>query len=234
MSPASKRHTEGLRRILVINPNTNSQVTDRVRELATRHSGPTLQFDVINPDHGPVSIETESDKQLAEKQILSLMAHHATSCYDAYVFACFDDLALQAARKMVQVPVIGCCEAGIAAARAVSPCLAIVTTFDAALPGIRSMMQRYGAGHLATARAAGIGVAEAARHEPKASERILLAVQAAVREDAAQVILLASGGLAGLADDLTRRAGVPVVDSVEAALRVAAQVERPSSAPADL
>ena len=124
--------------------------------------------------------------------------------------------------------------AGIAAARAISPSLAIVTTFEAALPGIRSMMQRYGAGPLATARAAGIGVDEAARLEPDASERISRAIEACVREDKAQVVLLASGGLTGLAADLTQRTGVPVVDAVEAALRVAAQVTPVSQVPANL
>lgn len=232
MTHATKGHVEGLRRILVINPNTNSLVTDRVRELAARHSGPTLQFDVVNPDHGPFSIETDADKKEAEQQVLKLVEHHPANQYDAYVLACFDDLALQATRERVEAPVIGCCEAGIAAARAISPSLAIVTTFDAALPGIRSMMQRYGAGRLATARAAGVGVAEAARHEPQTSDRILRAVEASIQEDAARVILLASGGLAGLATDLAHRAGVPVVDSVEAALCAAAQVARPSTASA--
>jgi allantoin racemase len=84
-------------------------------------------------------------------------------------------------------------------------------------------MQRYGAGPLATARAAGIGVDEAARLEPEANERILRAIEASVEKDKARVILLASGGMAGLASDLTHRAGVPVVDAVEAALTVAAE-----------
>lgn len=234
MSHERKKHTGGLRRILVINPNTNPLVTDRVRQLADRHSGPLLQFDVINPDQGPFSIETDSDKRFAEKQVLKLIDHQAMRCHDAYVLACFDDLALEAARKRVESPVIGCCEAGIAAARAISPSLAIITTFDAALPGIRSLMQRYGAGHLATARAAGIGVDEAARLEPQTRERICLAVEASVREDKAQAVLLASGGLTGLSDYLTHRIGVPVVDAVEAALCTAAQIVRASIATADL
>ncbi len=233
MSDRSQARPAGLRRILVINPNTNSRVTDRVRKLADRHCGPLLQFDVINPDRGPFSIETDSDKAQAEEQVLQLMVHQAKRGHDAYVLACFDDLALQAAREMVGMPVIGCCEAGIAAARAVSPSLAIVTTFDAALPGIRSLMQRYGAGPLATVRAAGIGVDEAARLEPQANERILRTIEASVEKDKAKVILLASGAMAGLASDLSHRAGVPVVDAVEAALTVAAAAAQCSKASAE-
>ena len=75
---------------------------------------------------------------------------------------------------------------------------------------------------------------EAARLEPDASERISRAIEACVREDKAQVVLLASGGLTGLAADLTQRTGVPVVDAVEAALGVDARVTRLSQVPADL
>jgi Asp/Glu/hydantoin racemase len=50
------------------------------------------------------------------------------------------------------------------------------------------------------------------------------AVHDAVRTDNAGVILLASGGLAGQSERIEREAGVPVIDSVEAALRSAAQI----------
>jgi len=211
-------------RVLVINPNTNPLVTARVREVAQRYAHAHLHFEVVNPASGPFSIESDEDKRVAERHALDLMAQARLQSYDAYVLACFDDLALQAARGMLAVPVLGCCEAGIAAARLVSPALAIVTTVSAALPGIRIMMRRYGAGDLATVRAAEVGVDEAARSEPDTQARLLDAVSAAVRSDGAQVILLASGGLTGQAERISRQAGVPVVDAVEAALRQAARL----------
>jgi allantoin racemase len=147
------------------------------------------------------------------------------------VLACFDDLALQAARQMVAVPVIGCCQAGIEAAHAVSPALAIVTTVGAAVPGIDRMMKRYGAGDRATVRAAGIGVDDAARAQPQTQTRLRQTIAQAIAEDGAEVILLASGGLTGQADRIGAEAGVPVIDAVEAALRQAVRVCGPRSAP---
>jgi allantoin racemase len=212
------------RRVLVINPNTNPLVTARVREVCQHYEGPQLHFEVINPESGPFSIVSDEDKKQAEVNALALIRQRMPQHHDAYVLACFDDLALPAARDMVSVPVIGCCEAGIAAARAVSPALAIVTTVAAALPGIRAMMRRYGAGELATLRAAGVGVDEAARSEPGAHARLMRAVEASVQEDGARVVLLASGGLTGQAERIAREAGVPVIDAVEAALRRAGGV----------
>jgi allantoin racemase len=212
------------RRVLVINPNTNPLVTTRVMAVCERYANSRLQFDVVNPTSGPFSIESDADKREAEAQVVRLMSERASEGHDAYVLACFDDLGLAAARQIVPRPVIGCCEAGISAARAVSPALAIVTTVTAALPGIRSMMQRYGAGEQATVRAAGVGVDEAARAQPDVQARLTRAIEDAVQVDGAQVILLASGGLTGQAAVFGRDAGVPVIDAVEAALCEAAQV----------
>lgn len=212
------------RRVLVINPNTNPLVTARVREVGQRYEGVQLHFEVINPESGPFSIVSDEDKEQAAANALALIRQRMPQRHDAYVLACFDDLALQAARHLVSVPVVGCCEAGIAAARAVSPAFAIVTTVAAALPGIRTMMRRYGAGDLASVRAAGVGVDEAARAEPGAHARLMRAVQASVQDDGARAVLLASGGLTGQAERIALEAGVPVIDAVEAALRRAGGV----------
>ena len=220
------------RRILVVNPNTNPLVTSRVRAMADRCESAGVTFEVINPAAGPFSIESESDKRQAEVEVLNLIGSKAYLDYDAYVLACFDDLALQAVRQMVAVPVVGCCQAGIEAARAVSPALAIVTTVDAAVPGIDRMMKRYGAGDLASVRAAGIGVDDAARAQPQAQARLQQAIAQAIAQDGAQVILLASGGLTGQADRIGAQAGVPVIDAVEAALRQAVRVCAQGSVPA--
>ena len=60
---------------------------------------------------------------------LALVAQRrATEHHDAYVTACFDDLALQALRARMPEPVVGTCEAGIDAARTLTPRFVIVTT----------------------------------------------------------------------------------------------------------
>jgi Asp/Glu/hydantoin racemase len=60
--------------------------------------------------------------------------------------------------------------------------------------------------------------------KPDTHECLMQAVYGAVLTDKAAVILLASGGLAGQSERIEREAGVPVIDSVEAALRSAAQI----------
>lgn len=217
-------HAAGsLQQVLVVNPNTNPVVTRRVRAAAAGFESPALRMEVVNPPQGPHSIETAVEREQAERETLALIGSRAATGYDAYVLACFDDLALAGARALVSVPVVGTCEAALAAAHALSPRFAVVTTFDAAVPGIRALMQRHGAGPLATVRAAGIGVAEAASAGEEAMRRLIDTARAAVAEDGAEAILLASGGLTGLGPTLSVALGLPVVDGVAAAIAAAVQ-----------
>jgi allantoin racemase len=207
------------RRVLVVNPNTNPAVTALVAQACSPFSNADLRFDVVNPPQGPFSIENAAQREEAERQVLALVAQRrATERHDAYVTACFDDLALQALRARMPEPVIGTCEAGIAAARTLTPRFVIVTTVADAVPGIAVLMQRYGAGDLATVRAAGLGVAEAAAAGTQSLDRLVHTVRAAAREDGARAVLLASGGLTGRAETLSRATGLPVVDGVSAAI----------------
>jgi allantoin racemase len=208
-----------MRRVLIINPNTNPAVTQRVREVAQRYSSASVNFEVVNPSDGPFSIETESDKFEAQEHALRLIRDSAQSDYAAYVMACFDDLALNEARVIVSVPVVGTCEAGIDAALAISNQFAVITTVHDAVEGIRTLMRRYGAGPQATVRAAGIGVADAASGQDEIRMQFVKTVHDAIREDGAQAILLASGGLTGQAPAISKASGIPVVDGVEEAIR---------------
>ncbi len=125
------------RRVLVVNPNTNPAVTALVAQACSPFAHANLRFDVVNPLQGPFSIENAGQREEAERQVLALVAQRcAVERHDAYVTACFDDLALQALRARMPEPVIGTCEAGIAAARTLTPRFVIVTTVADAVPGI--------------------------------------------------------------------------------------------------
>lgn len=205
-------------RILVINPNTNAQITDNIRRCAQAMVCASTHVVVSNPPAGPLSIETLADREAAIPQVLALIERSLAERYDAYVLACFDDIALPEARAMTSVPVVGTCEAGIAAARSVAERFSVVTTVHAAVPTIHGLLQRYGAQDICTVHAAGIGVAEAATAGDAAAKRIEAALKTAIEQDGAKAILLGSGGLIGRAPSLQRQLGIPVIDGVLAAV----------------
>ena len=60
----------------------------------------------------------------------------------------------------------------------------------------------------------------------RAVEAIIEQALLAVSEDKAEVIVLGCGGMAGLDEEIRRRAGVPVVDGVAAAVTIAESLVR--------
>lgn len=209
------------RRLLVINPNINPAVTDGIRAAALRVVDPATSVTVVNPATGPFSIETAEHRAMAVPQVISLVSRTLPQRYDAYVLGCFDDIGLFESRALARVPVVGTCEAGIAAARTIARRFSVITTVHSAVPGIRALLERYGAADICTVRAAGIGVAAAADGNGEAVQRILAAIRAAVEEDGAEAVLLGSGGLAGQAPQLRLSVPVPVIDGVQAAVKMA-------------
>lgn len=225
-SMSVKQPSSNTVRILVINPNTNPAVTERVKRVASMHGTPHLSIDVINPAQGPHSIQSDQDRFEAERHVLTLLRQFEPARYDAYVLACFDDMALAQAREFIKVPVIGTCEPAIRAAERVSSHFSVVTTFQQAVAGIEDTLQRYRAHGACSVRAAGVGVAEAAAEMQTTVSAIESAIEAAIRVDGAQAILLASGGLTGYGRLLADRVPVPLIDGVEAAIKRAIEQTR--------
>jgi allantoin racemase len=216
-------------RILVINPNTNALVTARVREAAARIATPAVAFTVVNPVYGPHAIESTSDRDLAEPQVIQLLRSSVENDYDVCVMACFDDIAIDEAKSLTGRPVIGTAEAGIAAVQASVPGrFAIITTVVSALPVIHRLLARYTPDADCVVHAAGIGVAEAADAGAGAQARLKETIARAIRNDGAKAILLASGGLTGLAEGLAEEFGLPVIDGVVAAMLQAVTLTRPA------
>ena len=211
--------TKSSRRLLIVNPNSNPQVTARVQACADRILGPACTGFAVQPPGSPYSIQTPADRALAEPLALALLARHPG--YDAYVMACFDDIAVAPARAFLTAPIIDAVDASITAARAVASRFSIVTTVEAMVPGIQSLVARLGAAGQCTVRAAGIGVAAAAAGDPEALRQLDAAITQARDHDRAQAIILGSGGLTGYATRLSQRHGLAVIDGIEAALRLA-------------
>jgi allantoin racemase len=58
---------------MIINPNTSESVTQHIREELERIRRADTQLTVVNPQHGPVSIESAYDEALAVPHVLELV-----------------------------------------------------------------------------------------------------------------------------------------------------------------
>lgn len=213
--------SSAVRRILVINPNTNPAVTERMRIVGESVISHGTEILTVNPETGPFGIESAADRVAAEPNVISMIKEGSNRGFGAFVLACFDDIGLGAARGLVKGPVVGSCEAGIGIARTLARRFSIITTYASAVPTINGLMRRYGVLDIATVRAAGITVAEAAADGNEDNRDLLDAVHGAIEIDQAEAILLGSGGLTGRAASLSRQFRIPVIDGTAAAIKFA-------------
>ena len=205
------------RRILVINPNTNSTITSLMRGVAEGLAVEGIVTNVVNPDSGPISIESDNDRRIVEPQVIEIVRKAEDSGYNGIVIACFDDIGLEEARRIASVPLVDAFRASISMVSHLASRFTIVTTYDGAVAPITALVDRlYPSVHY-TVRAAGIGVAEAAS-SGSAHEKLCRVIQNAIEKDGAEAIVLGSGGLAGKAETLSVQFGVPMVDAVGAAV----------------
>lgn len=216
MSKSPRVTTGGLRTILVINPNTNGGLTDRIRGQLSVRNAPDTAIEVTNPAEGPYSIETPADRKTASAQVVALV--RARPGRDAYVLACFDDVGVDEARRLVAAPVLSMAQAAIEAAVETGERFTIVTTVDGQVPAIEALLAKYRAGGLGSVRACRVGVADAASRTAEAEELLNRQIVKAIRSDGSRTIVLGSGAYSGRADELGARYGVSFVDGLAAAV----------------
>lgn len=210
-------------RIVVINPNTTASMTEKIGAAARAVAAPGTTIVACNPQDGPVSIEGYVDEAYAVPGLLAELARHErAAAANGYVVACFDDTGLDAARCIAAAPVIGIGEAAFHLASLVAGRFSVITTLSRSVPAIEHNLAKYGlAARCARVRAAEVPVLSLEDPASPARARIDAEIALALREDRCEAIVLGCAGMADLAQALSMRHGVPVVDGVAAAVKLA-------------
>ena len=209
-------------KIFVINPNSSESMTEHIRRQLVRIERPESVVAVVNPAHGPVSIETAYDEVLAGPHTLELVAQANREGYDAIVLACFSDPALDAAKEISDIPVIGIEEAALHVAAMLGHKFSITTAFRSRAPTRDIHVRLHGLeSAYASVLVMNMPVLEMDSNPDKAKSRVLELAQRAVDEDGAEVIILGCAGLSGYSEDIERELGVVVLDPTSVAFKMA-------------
>jgi allantoin racemase len=206
------------RRLLLINPNTNAEVTRRVHAAARASAAAATCIDAQNPVQGPFSVEGDRDRAAAAPHVIDLVRKTLTRPYDGYVLACFDDIAIAEVRSMVAAPVISMAEAAIRTAIERAGKFAIVTTVTSAVPSISRLLERYGVADRCTVLATGFGVAETSGQSVAAEAGLRDVLLKARNEVHAEAIVLGSGAFGGRRTELATTFGIDIIDGLEEAV----------------
>jgi allantoin racemase len=207
-------------RILVINPNITASMTEKIGRAAGLAASAGTEIVTVNPEDGPPSIEGYFDEVFAIPGILAEMTRADKA--DAYVIACFDDTGLDAARCATEAPVIGIGEAAFHLATLIAGKFSVVTTLARSVPAIEHNLSKYGlSSRCAKVRAAEVPVLDLELPGSGASQKISEEIAKAIAEEKAEAIVLGCAGMADLAERLSHEHGVPVLDGVACAVRLA-------------
>jgi len=208
-------------KILLLNPNTTESVTDLMVAAGREAAGAGTELVPATATRGVPYIATRAEAQIGGAIALEMLAerHHEV---DAAIIAAFGDPGLFGARELFDIPVIGMAEAAMLTACMLGRRFAIVTFARALGPWFRECVEM----HRIQERCAGVrmldeGFASISEVQEEKEALLVDLANRAVREDEADVIILAGAPLSGLARKVRDRIPVPVVDQVAAAVKQA-------------
>ena len=205
-------------RLLIANPNTSDFVTGRVADAARAAARPGTEIVAASGHFGARVIGTRTELAIAEHATVELLAEHAAGC-DAVVIAASYDVALAAAREMLDIPVVGITEAALLTACMLGGRVGIVVFGTRVLPIYHELVARYGlAGRIAGWRAIDSTQPYAPGDQTEADALTLAAVQDLVARDHAEVVVLTGAVMAGVPPRLQPQADVPLLDGVTCAV----------------
>ena len=205
------------------------QELERRRAFLMRFADAGTEIEVRSPGEGRDSIESEWDVALMAPRIINGLRKAQADSFDAGIIGCFSDPGMDAAREAVDMPLVGPGAAAVHLALQLGDRFSIISPSDDGAGRTRSNMRALGVeGRLASARGMGLSVPELAAADEAALDKIAKTAERCISEDGAEVLILGCMSMAFLdpTPGLVERLGVPVVNPIIAALKMAEALHR--------
>ena len=213
-------------RILVVNVNTCESITQAITRQAQSVAAPGTEIIGLTPHFGADSIEGNFESYLAAVAVMQRVITYDQP-FDAVIQAGYGEHGREGLQELLEVPVVDITDAAASTAMFLGHAYSVVTSLDRTVPLIEDRLKLSGLWQrCASVRASGLAVLELEQDPERALQAIVQQAEIAVREDKAEVICLGCGGMAGLAENIRRHSGVPVVGGVTAAVTLAESLVR--------
>jgi allantoin racemase len=205
-------------KILIVNPNTTASMTATIAEAARAVAADGTEILAVTSAMGPASIEGFYDEAFAVPGLIQALQDNPDA--DAAIIACFDDTGLDAARTAARYPVVGICEAALVTVGQIAKRIGVVTTLPRSIVPLEELVRRYGFAERAAVSACNVPVLDLEKLGSGAREKLEAEILRAL-DKGADAIVLGCAGMADLAQALSKKFEVPVVDGVAAAVKQA-------------
>jgi allantoin racemase len=205
-------------RLLIVNPNTNVQVTEWLREEAARVAADGFDVIGVNAASGLAAIQTPDDSRRAAEAVADAVAEAGARGTAAAIVGAFGDPGLAYARTLSSIPVIGLGEAGIREAGKGGRRFCIVTLGAAMRDSIAGRAKTLGfERQLVDILILSCSIPDLVENRALHRNEILAAIRACKGE----VALLGGAPFAGLGAEMTHETGTLTLDGVAASVAAA-------------
>lgn len=205
-------------RLLLVNPNMTTAMTDSMTAIARGIAGARAEIVPLTATRGFPYIASRAEAQIAGGIALDMIAENIAGI-DAVVIAAFGDPGLAGARELFDLPVVGMAEAAVMSAAMLGERFSVVTFSPVMTRWYTNCVAETGLGARFTgvctpdARAVDVSTVKSALRP----ELIRLANRA-VTEDGADVVILGGAPLAGLAPQIAADVPAVLIDPIAAAI----------------
>ncbi len=209
-------------RVVVTNCNTTQEMTEEIVRGARAAAGPGTTVTGLTPAWGPESAEGWLDSYLSAAAVIDLLRTYDGPPYDAVVMAGFGEHGREGVRELVDVPVVDITEAAAHLACLLGRRYGVLTTLERSCGQIEDSLELAGVGrNCAAVVGTGLSVLDLGEGDPERTEAAFLVAAERVRRAGAEVLVLGCAGMTGLQRTVREKLGLPVVDGVAAAVKLA-------------
>lgn len=210
-------------KLLIVNPNSSDTVTAAIMESARRAGDPSTELIAVTTKGGTRNIDSAFGDYLSGaytiRTTLEAVQLHKP---DAVVLAGFGRVGIDALKEALVIPVVSISEASMALACLLGHRFTTLTMLQQFIPYQQDLVRLFGfEARCASVRAINVNVEECVTNREKTLQELTEQIQKIVAEDRAEVVILACAGLCGYDAELSRLAGVPVLDPVAVGVKVA-------------
>jgi allantoin racemase len=182
-----------------------------------------VKLDIAILDYGTASIESVYDEYINAPYILQKVKWAEKEGYNAVVIDCFGDPALDAAREIVNIPVIGANHASTFLAAQIAHRFSIINILPETEPVMIALMRKYGLlQHLVSIETINMSVLELKKELEKTLEKVVIASENAYRKGAYAAVLGCTG-MSLIAEQAQRKLlekglKIQIIDPLKAAI----------------
>jgi allantoin racemase len=213
-------------RILVLNANTTTFVTETAATEARCVASPGTEIVPATADFGAAIVGTRTEAAIAEHAAVTLAARYARGC-DAVVIAVSYDTGLKPLREMLDVPVVGMTEAALYTACMLGGPIGLISFGKRVWPMYRELIEAYGlTGRIVGSRVSDNTTAYKPGDYTALDDELVATARDLIDTDGAESIVVFGAVMAGASRRIEECVPVPVLDGMRAAIPFAEALVR--------